>query len=99
MKENFIGKYCVVRGDRSGVFAGYVQSIDGQSVEMTDTRRLWYWSGAASISQIAKDGVRYPLDCKFTCSVNNIFITDVIEIIPTSENAKKCILEVPVWKF
>ena len=49
--EEFIGKYCVVRGDRSGVFAGVLKSVDGKFTTLTDVRRLWYWDGAASISQ------------------------------------------------
>lgn len=99
MYKYVIGNYCVVRGDRSGVFAGVVQNVDGQTVQMEDVRRLWYWSGAASISQIAKDGVKFPHDCKFTVSVDRLLLTDAIEIIPTTEEARKCISEVPEWRI
>ena len=75
-----IGKYVIVRGDRSGVFAGVLKSLDGRTVVLSNCRRLWYWSGAASISQIAMEGVKYPRDCKFTVTVDNITILDAIEI-------------------
>jgi hypothetical protein len=75
------GKYVIVRGDHSGVFAGVLVSQDGQKVELKDCRRLWYWAGAASISQIARDGVKSPRSCKFTVTVDRIAILDAIEIV------------------
>lgn len=97
-KENYIGRYCVVRGDRSGVFAGTVTEIDGQNIEIKDVRRLWYWDGAASISQLALDGTTAPRNCKFTVSVPSILLTDAIEIIPATQKAQESICGVPVWK-
>ena len=94
-----VGKYVIVRGDRSGVFAGVLVSQEGQKVVLKDCRRLWYWEGAASISQIAKDGVKKPLACKFTVTVDNIVILDAIEIIPTTEKAEAIIKAVPEWKM
>lgn len=94
-----IGKYVIVRGGRSGVFAGVLESLDGRTVVLSNCRRLWYWSGAASISQIAMEGVKYPLDCKFTVTVDNITILDAIEIIPTTEAAEANIKAVREWKM
>lgn len=42
-----IGKYVVVRGDRSGVFAGTLESMDGQKVVLTGVRRLWRYNQGA----------------------------------------------------
>lgn len=94
-----IGKYVIVRGDRSGVFAGVLESQDGQRVVLKDCRRLWYWNGAASISQIAKEGVTRPKDCKFTVTVDTIAILDAIEIIPTTAVAEVNIKGVREWKM
>lgn len=94
-----IGKYVVVRGDRSGVFAGVLESQEGQKVVLTNCRRLWYWAGAASISQIAMNGVKYPRRCKFTVTVDSIAILDAIEIIPTTAEAESSIKAVPEWKL
>lgn len=93
-----IGKYVIVRGDRSGVFAGTLVSQEGQQVELKDCRRLWYWDGAASISQIALEGVKRPDNCKFTVTVERIAILDAIEIIPATADAEANIKAVAVWK-
>ena len=91
-------KYCIVRADRTGVHAGYIESRNGREVVIRNSRRLWYWSGAASLSQLAMEGVKNPKDCKFPCEVNRVEILDVIEIIDCTEAARKSILEVPVWE-
>ena len=93
------GKYVIVRGDRSGVFAGTLESNEGHRVTLTNCRRLWYWDGAASISQIAKEGVKRPNSCKFTVTVNRIVILDAIEIIPTTAEAETIIKAVKEWKM
>lgn len=93
-----IGKYCIVRGKDSGVFAGTVKEIDGQRVLMEDVRRIWYWDGAASISQLAKSGTTAPENCKFTVRVDTMLILDVIEIIPCTEEAVQSIEAVKEWK-
>lgn len=93
------GKYVIVRGDRSGVFAGQLVSQDGRTVMLKDCRRLWYWAGAASISQIAKEGVKSPRSCKFTVTVDEIAILDAIEIIPATASAEQSIKAVPEWKM
>ena len=89
----------IVRGDRSGVFFGNLKERNGQEVTLTDCRRVWYWSGAASISQIAAEGVKNPDECKFTMSVSEIIILDAIEIIPCTKEAIQNINSVKVWKL
>lgn len=98
MLNEMLGKKVIIRGDRSGVFFGILVAKEGTEVILKQCRRLWYWSGAASISQIAVDGVSRPDDCKFTVAVDEIQVMDVIEIIPCTETAIKIIEEVPVWK-
>ena len=93
------GKYVIVRGDRSGVFAGMLVSQEGREVILSNCRRLWYWSGAASLHQLAADGVKNPRDCKFTITVDSIKILDAIEVIPTTEAAEAIIKAVPEWKM
>jgi hypothetical protein len=93
------GKYVIVRGDRSGVFAGRLVSQEGRKVVLSECRRLWYWNGAASISQIARDGVKKSSSCKFTVTVDEIAILDAIEIIPTTADAEANIKAVQEWKM
>lgn len=92
--------YVIIRSYDAGCFAGYLksESEDGQKVELVNARRLWYWSGASSLSQLAMEGVKNPDDCKFPCEVNSIKIMKVCEIIPATEKARKNITKVKVWK-
>ena len=87
----------IVRGDRSGVFYGEIVSRNGQEVLMRNCRRLWYWDGANSVSQLAQLGTCRPENCKFTVSVDEVIILDAIEISKCSDKAIKSIEEVPVW--
>ena len=66
---------------------------------MTEVRRLWYWEGAASISQLAKDGTCRPENCKFTVTVDEILVLDAIEIDKCTEKAVESILGVTEWKI
>lgn len=96
--KDFTGKKVIIRGDRSGVFFGTLASKDGQEVELTDCRRLWYWDGAASINQLALTGTVAPENCKFTVTVESIVILDAIEIVECTPEAIKSIEAVDVWK-
>lgn len=91
-------KYVIVRTYSAGVFAGYLESRTGQEVVMRYVRRIWYWDGAASLSQMAVEGVTNPGNCKFAMSVDRIELLQAIEILDCTDKAKKCIEEVPVWK-
>ena len=91
-------RYVIVRTYSAGVFAGYLESREGKEVVMTEARRLWYWAGAASLSQLAMEGVKKPLECKFPIPVNRVELTDAVEIIDTTASAQKNIEEVPVWQ-
>ena len=97
--ENLIGKKVIVRGDCSGVFFGTLVARVEREVILNNCRRIWYWEGAASISQIAQDGVKKPERCKFTITVDSIVILDAIEIIPCTNQAIKSIESVKVWKI
>ena len=91
-------KYCIVRTYAAGVFAGYVESRNGQEVIIRDVRRIWYWDGAASLSQLAKDGTAKPENCKFAVEVSKIEVLQAIEIIECTAKAKKSICGVAEWK-
>ena len=97
--ENNIGKKVIIRGDRSGVEFGELVEQNGNEVTLKNARRLWYWAGAASLSQLAMDGTKRPQDCKFTVTVSSITILDAVEIIPCTDKAIKSIEEVDEWKY
>jgi len=91
-------KYVIVRTYSAGVFAGYLESRAGKEVVMTEARRLWYWKGAASLSQLAQEGTSKPKECKFPVAVARVELTEAIEILDVTEAAQKSITEVPVWR-
>lgn len=98
MKTDLTGKKVIVRADRAGVFYGTLKEKDGSEVVLNDCRRIYYWDGANSISQLAESGTVKPESCRFTVSVEEIQILGVIEIIPCTEEAIKSIEAVEVWK-
>lgn len=93
-----IGKICVVRTNSAGVFFGELAERNGKEALVKNARRLWYWDGAASLSQLANDGVSKPNSCKFPAPVAEVLLTEVIEIIPATEAAVASIAAVPAWK-
>lgn len=96
--ENVMNKKVIVRGNASGVFFGTLTKKEGREVTLENCRRLWYWDGAASISQLATNGTTNAKDCKFTVSVEHIVILDAIEIILCTDKAIKSIEGVKEWK-
>ena len=92
--------FCIVRTFSAGVFAGYLPGWDGGKIgTVTNARRLWYWSGAASLSQMAMEGVKNGSACKFSMIVPVTRLTEIIEVIPCSKAAFDNIQAVPVWKM
>lgn len=90
--------YVIVRTYSAGVFAGYLKRRDGKEVELVKAKRLWYWIGAASLSQLAEVGTSRPSECKFPCEVASITLTEAIEILSVTAKAKASIAGVAVWQ-
>ena len=97
-----IGKKVIIRASRAGVFFGTLKDKSytpaGTEVELENSRRIWYWKGAASLSQLATEGVKDPESCKFSVVVPQHMVEQVIEIIPCTEEAIKSIESVRVWR-
>lgn len=91
-------KYVIVRTYSAGCFAGYLVKRTGKEVELKQARRLWYWAGAASLSQLAEEGTSKPNECKFPPAVGEITLTEAIEIIGVSEKAQASIEGVKPWR-
>lgn len=93
------GVRVVVRCTNAGVFFGTLAGYENGQAELKDVRRLWYWKGAASLSQLATEGVKKPSDCKFTVTVPVMVVSEVIEIIPATAEACLSIDSVKVWRI
>jgi len=90
-------KYTIVRTYSAGVFAGYLESRNRQEAILRNARRLWFWAGAASLSQLAMEGVKKPKECKFPCEVDRVELLQVIEILDCTDEARESIASVEVW--
>ena len=91
-------KYVIVRTYSAGVFAGELESRNGQEVVMRNARRIYYWAGAATLSQLATDGTSKPSECKFPCEVDRVELLQAIEILDVTDKAKESIKGVKVWQ-
>lgn len=91
-------KYVIVRTYSAGVFAGFIESQNGQEVTMVNARRLWQWAGAASLSQLAMEGTSQPKSCKFPQEVDRVRLLQAIEILDATSRCKESIDSVPAWK-
>jgi hypothetical protein len=92
------GEYVIIRTCSAGVHAGYLHKREGKEVTLRNARRIWYWEGAASLSQMALEGVKKPEKCKFSVAVPEILLLEAIEVIPCTDAAMKNIQGVPEWK-
>ena len=90
-------KYVIVRTYSAGVHAGVLERRDGREVELSDSRRIWYWDGAATLSELAMKGPGKPSTCKFPAPVDRIVLTEAIEIIDVTPEAEAAIRGVHVW--
>ena len=91
-------KFVVTRSVNAGVHVGYLSSVDGKEVTLFNSIRIWYWKGAASLSQLAVDGVNKADECKFAVPVSEIFLSDVCEVIYCTDKAMKSLQGVKAWE-
>ena len=90
--------WVVVRSAPSGVWLGRLVARIGGEVTLGDARRLYFWDGAATLSQLALDGVSKPESCKFPDAVPHVVVLDVCEIIPATAKAVKSVQAVTPWR-
>lgn len=90
-------EYVCIRTYSAGVHCGYLKKRNGKEVELVNARRIWKWSGAFTLSELAVNGVEKPDECKFSCIVPRIYLTEAIEIIPMTDKAEKSIKEVEAY--
>ena len=81
--------YVLVRCTAAGVHAGELVSRKGTEVTLANSRRTWYWSGAASLSELARYGAKNVSACKFAVARATITVLDACEIIPCSAAGAK----------
>lgn len=94
--------YVIIRTYSAGVHMGYLKkkesTLAGMEVELVNTRRLYKWAGALTISELAAIGTANPSSCQFTMPIPSITLV-AIEIVPTTIAAAEILQNVPVWKL
>lgn len=84
-------EYVIIRTYSAGVHAGYLYEHSGKEVTLLDARRLWKWAGAFTLSEISRFGVKKPEECRFSCTIAKITLTEAIEILYATEAARESI--------
>jgi len=98
--ESLIGKYCIIRSEKAGVFAGVIVALEGETCEMADSRRLWLWftnNGGIALDSVAKTGVCHT-ESKLPSVVKSRVVSGMVEIIPCEPEAILSIQTCPVAK-
>jgi hypothetical protein len=98
-------EYKIFRTYSSGVFGGYLaskeNSVGHYRCVIKKARRFHYWDGAASLSQLAEEGIKESKksSCRFAMELSgDLELPNVVEIISVTAKAKANIDGVPVWK-
>lgn len=95
-------EYVIVRCTKAGVHAGYLEKQTSTHLVLTDSRRIWYWNGAASLSEIAVYGLNpaKSASSKICCKVrrNQLSQDDVCEVIACEPAGQASIDGAPVWR-
>ena len=97
MQTNYKGKKVIVRAYGAGVFYGTFQEKEGQTVVLTDARRIYHWSGASECNELAEAGCDN--NSKITRACSEVMIEQVLETHPCTDEAVKRIEAVPEWKY
>lgn len=96
--RNLKNKKVIVRAEGSGVFFGTLIDKNESEVQLANARKLYYWSGANTVEDLAVAGVKNPSSCKFTVPVEEITINKYLQIIPCTQASITNIENVFVWK-
>lgn len=94
-----VGKYVIVRSDKSGVFFGILDKKDKTELTLKNVRKFYYFSGANTVEDLATQGALNPSNCKLTVEVDELIIDNYCQIIPCTEKAIKQNKSIPIWKY
>lgn len=79
------GPLVLIRSKDSGVHIGELVSRDGTEVVLANSRRLWRWKGAFTLSEVACNGVES--GSRISQPVSSMTVLGVCEIIPVTQRA------------
>lgn len=79
LREMGLAPLVVVRTYGSGVHIGRLVWLNGQNAELAESRRLWSWEGANTLSEVALHGVA---ESSRLAEPVQTLLTSVTEILP-----------------
>lgn len=97
-KQDNKDQYYIIRCDRSGVFFGKIGKREGQEAQILDARCVFYWAKAATIMELSQTGDKSSSNSKITVEVPEITVTDVIQIVPCTDEAVSVFKSTPEWR-
>lgn len=90
--------YVIARCREAGVHAGRLVSRKGREVVLENSRRIWFWKGAASLSEIAVYGAKYPAECRIGVVVPRTELLEACEILFCQPEGQKMIEGCAPWR-
>ena len=91
-------EFVLVRSRDAGVHAGYLVRQTDTQVELRDSRRIWSWSGAATLSELAVYGAKNGSKCRFGVKLPKLSIANWCEVIACQLAGQVMIEEQPEWR-
>lgn len=91
-------QYFIIRCAQAGVFFAQIADRRGGEVDLVNARKIWYWSGAAAVEQLAMTGPKDERNCKITVEVPSMTVMEACQIIPCTQEAAETIQRIAVWK-
>lgn len=96
---NFIGKHVIVRSNLAGVFFAILKAKNGTELTLSKARKFYYFSGANTVEDLADKGAMNVDKCKLTVEIDEMIISDYVQILPCTTKAINKIKTIPIWKY
>jgi hypothetical protein len=90
------GSLVLVRDDKAGVHVGTLVALSAEAVTLSNARKVWYWTGAASVHGIAVRGLSQA-GSKVAPMVSEVISFHVCEVVEMTNEGYASVMECPEW--
>lgn len=97
--KNLIGKHVIVRSNMAGVFFAILKEKNGNELTLQKARKFYYFSGANTVEDLANKGALNKDNCKLTVEIEEMVISEFVQILPCSDEAINNIKSISVWSY
>lgn len=89
--------YVVIRTYSAGVHVGYLENLneETQTVKLVNARRIRYWKGALTLSEVSKSGISK--ESRLSEEVDKIILLEAIEVLFATPEAKVILRTIPAY--